>query len=57
VSEVLEIRVFKRLDQHLNSNNVQAIEKFNFRKVNIESADFTLTDNIVLTKSVPFSVT
>jgi hypothetical protein len=57
MSEVLEIRVFKRLDQHLTPNNVEAIEKFDFRKVNIESADFTITDNVGLTKSMPSSVT
>lgn len=57
VSEVLEIKVFKRLEQQLKSNNIQAIEQFGFRKVNIESSDFTLTDNIFLTRSVTSSVT
>jgi hypothetical protein len=35
LSKVLEIIVFKRLDQHLESNNILAVEQFDFRKVNI----------------------
>jgi hypothetical protein len=44
--KILEITVFKRLDQHLEPNNILAVEQFGFRKgVNTESAIFTLTDN------------
>lgn len=44
--KILEITVFKRLDQHLERNNILAIEQFGFRKgVNTESAIFILTDN------------
>lgn len=58
LSKVIEIVVFKRLDQHLESDNIVAIEQFCIRKgVSIESADFTITDNILLTKLVAYSVT
>ena len=40
--------MFKRLNQHFESNNILTIEQFGFSKgVNIESAIFTLTDNIL----------
>jgi len=40
--------MFKRLEQHLESNNILATEQFGFRKgVHIGSAIFTLTDNIL----------
>jgi hypothetical protein len=58
LSKVIEIVVFKRLDQHLESDNIVAIEQFGIGKgLSIESADFTITDNILLTKSVTYSVT
>lgn len=41
--------MFKRLDQHSESNNILAIEQFGFRKgVNTGSAIFTLTDSILI---------
>jgi hypothetical protein len=40
--------MFKRLEQHLVSNNILATEQFGFRKgAHIENAVFTLTDNIL----------
>lgn len=48
LSKILEIIVFKRLDQHVESNNILAIGQFSFRKgVNTESAIITLNDNIL----------
>ena len=48
LSKILEIILFKRLGQHLESNNSLAIEQFGFRKlVNTESGVFTLTDHIL----------
>jgi hypothetical protein len=47
MSKILEIMMFKRLEQHLESNNILATEQFGFKKgVHIENAFFTLTDNI-----------
>jgi hypothetical protein len=43
-AKILEIIMFKRLEQHLESNNILATEQFGFRKGN---AIFTLTDNIL----------
>ena len=41
MSKILEVIVFKRLDQHLESNNILAIEQFGFREgVSIESSVF-----------------
>jgi hypothetical protein len=46
--KILEIIMFKRLEQHLELNNVLATEQFGFRKgVHIENAGFSLTDNII----------
>jgi hypothetical protein len=46
MSKILEIIMFKRLEQHLESNNILATEQFGFRKgVHIENAIFTLTDS------------
>jgi hypothetical protein len=40
--------IFKRLTQHLESNNILATEQFGFRKgVHIENAVFSLTDKII----------
>ena len=40
--------MFKRLEEHLESNNILVTEQFGFRKgVHIENAIFTLTDNIL----------
>jgi hypothetical protein len=48
LSKVLKIILFKRLDQHLESNNSLATGQFGFRKVvNTESAIFILTDNML----------
>jgi hypothetical protein len=48
MSKILEIIMFKRLEQHLVSNNILATEQFGFRKgAHIENAIFTLTDNIL----------
>jgi hypothetical protein len=48
MSKILEITMFKRLEQHLESNNILTTEQFGFRKgVHIESAIFTLTDNVL----------
>jgi hypothetical protein len=47
MSKILEIIMFKRLEQHLKSNNILATEQFGFKKsVHIQNAIFTLTDNI-----------
>ena len=41
--------MFKRLEQHIESNNIYATEQFGFRKgVHIENSIFTLTDNILI---------
>jgi hypothetical protein len=49
VSKILEIIMFKRLGQHLESNNILATEQFGFRKgAHIENAIFTLADNILI---------
>ena len=48
MSRILEIIRFKRLEQHLESNNILDIEQFGFRKgVHIENAIFILTKNIL----------
>jgi hypothetical protein len=48
MSKILEIIMFKGLEQYLESNNIMAIEQFGFRKgVHIENAIFTLIDNIL----------
>jgi hypothetical protein len=48
MSKILEIPMFKRSEQHLESNNILATEQFGFRKgVHIENAVFTHTDNIL----------
>jgi len=40
--------MFKRLEQHLESNNILTTEQFGFRKgVHIENAVFSLTDSII----------
>jgi hypothetical protein len=49
MSEIFEIVMFKRLEQHLESNNILATEQFGFRKgAHIENAIFTNTDNILI---------
>jgi hypothetical protein len=41
--------MFKRLEQHLESNNILATEQFSFKKgAHIENAIFTLSDNILI---------
>jgi len=48
MSKILEIIMFKRLEQHLESNNILATGQFVFTKgVRIGNAIFTLTDNIL----------
>ena len=48
MSKILEIIMFKRLEQHLGSNNILTTEHFGFRKgVHTENAIFSLTDNII----------
>jgi hypothetical protein len=48
MSKILEMAMFKRLAQHLESNNILATEQFGFRKcVHIENAVFSLSDNII----------
>jgi len=48
MSKILEIIMFKRLEQHLESNNILTTEQFGFRKgVYIENAVFSLTDNTI----------
>jgi len=48
MSKILEIIMFKRLEQHLESNNILTTEQFGFRKgVHIENAVFSLTDSII----------
>jgi hypothetical protein len=48
MSKILEIIMFKSLEQHLESNNILATEQSGFRKgAHIENAIFTLTDNIL----------
>jgi len=49
MSKFLEMIMFKRLEQHLESNNILATEQFGFRKgVHIENVIFTLTYNILI---------
>jgi len=48
MSIILEIIMFKRLEQHLESNNILATEQFGFRKgAHTENAVFSFTDNII----------
>jgi hypothetical protein len=48
MSKILEVIMFKKLEQHLESNNILATEQFGFRKVvSIKNAIFTLTVNIL----------
>ena len=48
MSNILEIIMFKRLEQHLESNNILTTEQFGFRKgVHIENAVFSHTSNII----------
>jgi hypothetical protein len=48
MSKILEIIMFKRLEQHPESNNFLTTEQFGFRKgVHIENAVFSLTDNLI----------
>ena len=48
MSKILETIMFKRLEQHLESNSILNKEQFVFRKdVHIENAIFSLTNNIV----------
>ena len=43
MSKVLEIIMFKRLEMHLETNNILAVEEFGFRKgVHIDSTIFNL---------------
>jgi hypothetical protein len=43
-----EIIMFKRFEQHLESNHILAAEQFGFRKgISIENAIFTLTNNVL----------
>jgi len=45
MSKILEIIIFKRLEQHLESNNILATKQFGFRGgVHVENAIFTVTD-------------
>jgi len=47
LSKVLEILMHNRLNQHLNSNNIIALEQYGFRKEkNIDNAIFSLTNTI-----------
>ena len=47
LSKVLEILMYNRLNQHLNSNNIIVPEQYGFRKgKNIENAIFSLTNTI-----------
>ena len=40
--------MFKRLEQHLESNHILAAEQFGFRKgISIENAIFTVTNNVL----------
>jgi hypothetical protein len=49
MSKILEIIMFKRLEQHLESNNILTAHQFGFRKgVHIENVVFSLTNNIKL---------
>ena len=48
MSKILEIIMYKRLEKHLESNNILTTEHFGFRKcVHIENAVFPLTNNII----------
>ena len=48
MSKVLEIIMFKRLETHLETNNILAVEQFGFKKgVHIDSTIFNLTNNIL----------
>jgi hypothetical protein len=43
MSKILEIIMFKRLEQHLESNNIVATEQFGFRKgAHIKNAIYSL---------------
>jgi hypothetical protein len=47
MSKILEIIMFKRWEQHLETNNILTTVQFGFRKgVHIENAIFSLTNNI-----------
>ena len=47
--EILEIIMFKWLEQHLESNNILTTDQFGFSKgVHIENAVFSLTNNIII---------
>jgi len=44
--------MFKRLEQHLESNNILTSEQFGFRKgVHTENAVFSLTKNIITSRN------
>jgi len=48
MSKILEIIMFRRLEQHLESNNILTTDQFGFRKgVHIENAVFSLPNNII----------
>jgi hypothetical protein len=48
MSKILETIMFKRLEQHVETNNILTREEFGFRKrVRIENAVFSLTNNII----------
>ena len=47
MSKVIEIIMFKRLEMHLETNDILTVEQFGFRKgVHIDSAIFNLTNSI-----------
>jgi len=48
MSKILETIMFKRLDQHLEANNILTTKQFGFRKgVHTENVVFSLTYNII----------
>jgi hypothetical protein len=48
MSKILEITKFKRLEQHLESNNILTTDQFGLRKgVHIENTVFSLTNNTI----------
>jgi hypothetical protein len=48
LSKVMEILMYNRLNQHLNTNDIIAPEQYGFRRgKNIDNAIFTLTNTIV----------
>ena len=48
MSKILEITMFKRMERHLESNNILTTEQFGFRKgMHIENAIFCPTNNII----------